>query len=381
MRIVFLLAITCGLTRPSLAQHPEITAITSAVNPYQPMRYYAYGDVITVFGLNLAARTTMGHLADAPTVVDGVQLKWIPFINDCAEYLKPDSAIDPVKLAQCGIPLGLAFVSPNQINAVIPWSGDPKGGLIAEGYGDYAGCLMLVKDGKAEIYLARVTPDPSAIWNVYPFDVRVGARPSLVIWGFTKPFTTVGQKQNATLIKDSEHTVPYAALTGDPVRNWPNYAYVTSENPVQSGDTITIWVTGSGDLNACGSLLCLDQAKVNAILPTISFTYNGKRYRFPTTVTFAGSAKDMPWVQQLNSEVSVCTTGISKSQPLVVDARIGFNWSNPDHATGDNNQLGSLPLQLTGKTENGLKGSVYVGQNPFDPSYSVWTSGQCLPLQ
>jgi hypothetical protein len=98
------------------AQKAEILLGVPSVDPYGPGRWYAFGDVVTVYGRNLSSETARVGFDVHAKELAGVMPYYIPSWYFCDEAFKPRDQQDPWKILACGTALDLLFVSPNQIN-------------------------------------------------------------------------------------------------------------------------------------------------------------------------------------------------------------------------------------------------------------------------
>lgn len=338
-----------------MAQKPEIIAVAPAVNPFIPQRNYAYGDVISVYGKYLSSVTQLVPFDQRSIELADTRLYYIPEYRTCPEMQRAREARDPLKVLPCGTPLELVYVSPAQINAVLPWSGDSSGKLFRNSSGDYHGFLVLAKQGKADIYLQRMYPDSDDWWNIYPFDLGIGAKPNFVVRGFVKPFTSLSQPHELYLTA-ANTLLPHAAITH------ADYSEVNAQRPVGNGETVTLWITGTGDMLACGaSIVCAPNEKAEAMRPYIGFQHAGRSYYFPTQTAFIGAAADFPWLQQINARISLCAEGQSTVRPLALNAQLYFQHfdSSLGWTTAPGGYAVSLPLVVTGSAEQGATGFYY----------------------
>jgi hypothetical protein len=339
-----------------LGQRPEVTSATSSVDPFTRQRWYAAGDSVTFFGKNLAAVPAFASYQDQAETLGGVSVRYLANPDSCEPYIKSVSGQeDPAKVALCGDPLTLTYVSPGQINAVIPWTVNLTGQRFSGNSADYLGTIVLVKNGMGYIRLGRMYPDSDAFWNIWPFDVAGdAARPALAVLGYHMPFTGLNQPHAVSAEKNTVSSVRFGAVTH------PNGALVTTSNPVRNGGRLTVWLTGLGELMPCGAAFCAGETQAANLPLFVGLSLKGSLYYFPTKAEFIGSTRDFPWLQQINLHVSLCGTALP-AQPIPIDARLYFGWNG---ANGASRSPGSpleilLPLTIDANTAGDTKGFVF----------------------
>lgn len=351
LRLLLTFLLTCGW---ALAQKAEVQTITPSVNPFLPQRVYMAGDLISVYGKNLATSTAQVNFKERTTTLAGVSIYYIYDYHQCPEMLRDRDSRDASKVLACGVPLELVYASPTQINAILPWSGDPSGRLARETSGDYYGFLALAKGDTAEIYLQRMYPDSDEWWNIYPIDVGIGAKPNFIVRGFVAPFIAVAQPHELSP-EPADGLMPHAYITH------ADGSEITSEMPVVNGETITIWITGAGDMIPCESLLCVVDEKAEAMRPYVGFRYSDRGYYFQTQPEFIGSTPGFPWLQQIRTRISLCTEGQGANQPQALNGQLYFrhydSWSGWTEAPGG--YAVSLPFITTGQPEEGAPAYSY----------------------
>lgn len=110
-----LLLIACTL--PGLAQTPTITNVTNAAIPFLDQlpgwAGFAPGTLATIFGTNLADKA-VSTAPPWPSILGGVQVHLIIGIST------PCATANPPTTLVCEIPVDLLYVSPTQINFLVP---------------------------------------------------------------------------------------------------------------------------------------------------------------------------------------------------------------------------------------------------------------------
>jgi uncharacterized protein (TIGR03437 family) len=215
-----------------LLNQPSTTAVVNAAS-LQPGGV-APGSLITIFGSHLANATIAAPTARLPRSLGGVTLS----IN--------------------GIPAPLLFVSPEQINAQVPFE-------VTEGW------------AKATLQLAGMPP------ILIPFTIAAAA-PGL--------FPNI-QNQSAILNAGGHENTP--------------------DNPASVGSTVTVYLTGQGAVAppvSTGEPAPGAAAFAQAVFPVTAKVGNRQ-----ATITFAGLSPDSAGLFQINLTVPRVSTG---SHSLVV---------------------------------------------------------------
>jgi len=347
-------------------QRPELLNVTSSVDPYTRQRWYIVGDSITFFGKNLAPATASASYESQTKFLGGVSLRYSSNPDKCEPYRKaPPGQENKTLVALCGEPLALTYVSPNQINAVVPWGLDLSDRIFSPNAADYLGTVILVREGQGHIRLGRMYPGDDDFWNIWPLDIaRSAVRPALVVLGYHRPFTSISQPYAIANEKTDGTGVRFAAMTH------PDGTLITTAAPIRNNGRITLWLTGLGEMGECGSTLCANAAQKEALALYARVTIKDALHFFPIKAEFIGSTRDFPWLQQINLQVSLCGSALATTA-IPVDARLSFQ-VKPE---ADPMEV-LMPITIDRLSNGTATASVYEPIKGL-PGAGTWKNGVC----
>jgi uncharacterized protein (TIGR03437 family) len=261
----------------------------------------------TIFGANLSGATA----STAPPWVKtlgGTEVHLVPFYKGCG------TANAPANLS-CELEADLIYVSPTQINFVVP-DVSPS----AYGQQELALDVVFVENGQrfdsdTSFYVSPV--GDFAVFGVgYDCDFALSlSHPNSC--GYS---ATPGQ-----------NTVPIGAIT-DVSGN-----LVTSQNPVHQGQIIVLWATGLGDLIQQGDFLQQknpDPITFGASQPKDGGGFNVLNTAWKTvTPIWAGESPQYPGLDQINVPFPSCT-GTAATSEQRYDVILSFQSPSADSNLG-----------------------------------------------
>ena len=310
MRYIVLLLTFTALTFGQSA--PSIMGITNAALPgmdaHVPIRLQARS-MATIFGTNLSTTTT----STAPpwvTVLGGTALHLVPLSTGCG------TANPPANLS-CELVADLIFVSPTQINFIVP-DVSPS----AYGQQELAFDVILVENGQrfdtgVSFYLSPV--GDFAVFQVgYDCDFSLSlSYPDAC--GYSQ---TPGQNK-----------VPIGAVT-DVSGN-----LVTSNNPIHQGQIVVLWATGLASLSVNQSTGLLQQASPTPLAFAVTQSNpNGAStiltsYWQSQPPIWAGESPSYIGLDQINLTFPTCTGAVATTEQRY-DVLMTFNAPSADSNLG-----------------------------------------------
>jgi len=269
---------------------PSITAITNAALPaldqHVPVRLQPRS-MATIWGKNLSPATA----STAPpwvTSLGGIELHLVPLQVGCGTNSPPSN---------CDIVASLIFVSPTQINFLVP-DVSPSAYRQQELELD----AVIVENGQRF--------DSGVLLYVSP----VGDFPVFQV-GYDCDFSlSLVQPQSCGYSQTpGQNTLPLGAVT-DLVGN-----QVTSQNPIHQGQVVTLWATGINSLSTDPNTGLLQQKKPSPITfgvtrsnanGSTSFTFNWRTQ----TPLWAGESPQYVGLSQINVAFPTCTGAVATAE-------------------------------------------------------------------
>ena len=236
----------------------SIAAVTNAAIPGLdgPPGYNGFvpGILATIWGSNLADKA-VSTAPPWPSVLGGVEVHIV-----IGSYVTPCATANPTTNLPCEIPAELLYVSPTQINFVVP-------DISAAAYGQYNSLrvgLVLIRDGQRFAVGCSASycgaPGTFAINDTGSYENPINSA-YIFIAGYDCLFSL-------------SLTYPSACgFSGNPgqARTWIGAVtdlsgnLITSENPVHAGQIVTLWMTGLTGLTKSPTTGLLQQASPSAV--------------------------------------------------------------------------------------------------------------------
>jgi hypothetical protein len=270
---------------------PSITAITNAALPgmdvHAPVRLQPRS-MASIFGSNLSTATASTTPPWA-TALGGVELHLVPLYVGCGTSTPP---------ATCDILATLIFVSPTQINFLVP-------DVLPSAYGQQQLVLDAVILENGQRFDSGVLLYLSPVGDFAVFGVGYDCDFSLSL---TQPHSC-GYSQTP-----GPNTVPIGAVT-DVSGN-----LVTSENPIHQSQVIVLWSTGLGSMSINQSTGLLQQDNPNAVTFGIAQSntaggYNIFTFNWRTQIPlWAGESPQYVGLDQINVAFPTCNGTVATTE-------------------------------------------------------------------
>jgi hypothetical protein len=315
-----LIPLLWGCTPSAIAQAPSITNVTNAAIPFldQLPGYtgLAPGTLATIFGSNLADKA-VSTPPPWTSVLGGVQVHLIIGI------FTPCATANPPTTLACEIPVDLLYVSPTQINFLVP---DVSVAAYGGGGGFKVG-IVLIRDGQRFGTFGCVDPlclngpgifgigggGENTINDAYIF---IGGYDCLFSLSLTSPPSACGLSPSPI----GTSIYPIGAVT-DLSGN-----LITNQNPVHQGQPVTMWMTG---------LTGLSQSPATGLLQQPSpgpFFFDLSQYGVEiipeaflvATPVWAGQSPQYVGLDQVNVNFPTCTNQVTIAERRY-DAYLAYN--------------------------------------------------------
>jgi len=313
VRILMLLAFTLA----GLAQTPAITLVSNAALPSLDSHVPAYlqpRSIASLFGSNLADSAVPTSPPWKKTL-GGVEVHLVPLATPC-------SSTNPPSTLTCEFVTDLLYVSPTQINLVVPDTSPAA-------YGQQALWLniVLIRNG--------VRTDTHVT-----FYVSTRGDFALFQAGYDCDFSgSVAHPENCGYSASPTGRVPIGAVTD------ASGSLITSQNPIHQGQPIILWATGLGALNLNSGSGLLQQNNPTPITFGVLqpnpgdvgysiFNLNWKSL----TPLFAGESPQYVGLDQINLSFPICSGSRAPTEQRydlvlsfrspVADANLGIGFAS-----------------------------------------------------
>lgn len=318
-------------TPSAFAQAPAITNVTNAAIPFldQLPGYtgLAPGTLATIFGSNLADKA-VSTTPPWPSILGGVQVHLIIGIST------PCATANPPSTLVCEIPVDLLYVSPTQINFLVPdisvatYAGGSTGAQVG---------IVLIRDGQRfGIYPGCV--DPFCLKGFYIFGIGGGGYENTI----NDAYIFIGGYD--CLFADSLTDPSACGFSPTPIgrSNYPIGAVtdlsgnlITNQNPVHQGQPVTMWMTGLTGLSQSPVTGLLQQPSPGSFFFGLS-QYGGEitpgAFLVDTPV-WAGQSPQYVGLDQVNVNFPICANQVTIAERRYA-AYLGYNINSvePSHA-------------------------------------------------
>ncbi len=285
---------------------PSITIITNAALPALDRPGYTHlvpRSMATIFGSNLSS-STMSTNPPWQKTLGGVE------VHVLIDIYTPCGSANPPTALSCDITADLFYVSPTQINFVVP---DISPALYGQSQLDVR--VVLIRDGtRFDDFGCNQTAKNCFYGNgTFIIDAANGDFAIFEV-GYDCVFSISLDHQSACGVSWDTGQFRRAALAISDLSG----NLITSQNPIYQGRSISLWTTGLRGSSRSATTGLIQQANPSRV--TFSYQSSGNTHTMTQTPQWAGESPQFVGLDQINLVFPTCGTTTKATAESMYDA-------------------------------------------------------------